>query len=240
VKEKTINNLNMSKTLDDQAKILLWDIECTHLKADFGTILCIGYKWLDEDKVYIRSITDDKGWQKDPTNDKKVVKDFAKVLQEADVWVTYNGKRFDVPYMQAKLLEHDLPCLPNSPHVDLYFTAKHNIAISRKSLANVSWFLNLENKKTPVDGRTWKRAMTGHKKSIQYVEDHCDADVLLLEEAYLKLRPLVRTHPRVNGRGPCTHCGSDRLWRRGFYITTKRKNRRLQCVDCGAWSKEPV
>lgn len=222
--------------MNKEPKILLWDIECTHLKADFGTCLCIGYKWLGQKKVHVPSIMDYKGWQKDTTNDKKLLQEFYKVASEADMWVTYYGKGFDVPYIQAKLLEHGLPYLPPVPHVDLYFTVKSNLALSRKSLANVSTFLQLDAKKTPVAGTVWKRATTGHGPSIRYVIDHCKADVNLLEEAYYKLRPLVRTHPRVNGYGPCNVCGSEKVQSRGYMINTLRnKKRKMQCQDCGNW-----
>jgi uncharacterized protein YprB with RNaseH-like and TPR domain len=232
------------KQVSDQtrpAKILLWDIECTHLKADFGTILCIGWKWLHDKKVHVPAITDYKCWKKDPTDDSELIRDFNKILLEADMIVTYNGKRFDWPYIIAKNMEHDIPIPPNIPHIDLYFTAKANLCISRKSLANVAKHLKLRHEKTPVTGDAWKKATAGHKPSIKYVVDHCIADVLLLEEAYIKMRPLCRTHPRVRGYGPCSHCGSTDLVSRGYRITTsKMRQRRLQCNDCGSWSTRPA
>jgi hypothetical protein len=196
---------------------------------------------LGEKTVHVPSIMQFPGWKKDATNDKRLVKEFYDVLVSADIWVTYYGKGFDVPYFQAKLLEHGLPYLPNTPHVDLYFTVKSNLAISRKSLANVSWFLRLEAKKTPVDGRSWKRAMAGHAPSIRYVIDHCKADVLVLEEAYMKLRPLVRQHPRVGEFLLCSHCGSHKIQRRGIAMCAGAKQQqRIQCMECGAWSKRPL
>src|SRR5260370_25435865 len=32
------------------SKILIWDIESTHLKADWATVLCIGWKWYEDPK----------------------------------------------------------------------------------------------------------------------------------------------------------------------------------------------
>src|SRR5690349_4483937 len=144
------------------SRILLFDIETTHLKADFGTVLAFGYKWLDEPEAQVLAISDYKGWQKDLTDDKKLVSEAYKVLAKADVWVTYFGKGFDVKYLNAKLLEHKLPVLPNVPHVDLYYTVKGNLAISRKSLANVAYYLDFESEKSPVTGRLWKQAMVGN------------------------------------------------------------------------------
>lgn len=227
--------------VDSKAKILLFDLECTHLKADWGTVLCCGWKWFGDKKVHVPAITDYKNWDRDPTDDSRLLRDFQKVMLQADIIITYNGKRFDVPYLYAKFLEHGIEIPPNIPHIDLYFTVKGNLALRSKSLANVSKHLKLKNEKTPVTGNAWKRAMTGHGPSIKYVVQHCIADVLLLEEAYLKLRPLVRMHPRVNGYGPCRHCGENKLQSRGYRVTaTKYRQRKLQCTSCGAWESRPL
>lgn len=168
--------------------------------------------------------------------EKQLVKDFIAVLEQADAIVTYNGKRYDWPALQAKALHYGLGALPNIPHIDLYYTVKSNMKISRKSLQNAAYFLNLSNEKTPVVGNLWLEAQSGNKKALAEIVRHCRADVLILEELYLKIRPLVRTHPRVNGYGPCRFCGSKDLISRGTYITkTKNPQRRIQCKDCAGW-----
>lgn len=218
------------------ARILFYDIETTHLKADFGTMIAFGYKWSDEDEAHVLSITDYRGYTKDLTDDSKLVAAAAKLMQEADMWVTYYGKGFDNKFINAKMLEHSLPILPNTPHVDLFFTVKSNLALSRKSLANVAEYLEFQHHKTPVAGRIWRKAMVGNKEAIKYVVDHCESDVYLLEEAYLKLRPLVRQHPRLDGWLPCRVCGSTKLQRRGNVLTvTKGARFRVRCTQCGSW-----
>lgn len=218
------------------AKILAFDLESTHLKADFGTLLCVGYRWLHEKKVHCLAITDYDSFKNNATDDRKLLVDFIKVLDEADIIVTYYGKCFDWPYLQAKSLEYGMGPLPTIPHVDLYFTVKSNMCISRKSLANVSEYLCLDAKKTPVLGRVWKRAMTGHHGSIKYIVRHCIADIELLVELYEKLRPLVRSHPKINGNGPCRFCGSEKLQKRGKLLSVlKGARERVQCQSCAGW-----
>jgi uncharacterized protein YprB with RNaseH-like and TPR domain len=219
-----------------QPKILFWDIETTHLKADFGTCLCIGYKWAGAAKPKVISITDYESWDTDRTDDSGVIADFADVYRQAEIVVTYFGKRFDLPYINAKMAEYGQEFLPNTPHLDLFFTVKSNLALSRKSLQNVGYHLGLSAEKTPVEGRIWKKAATGDPKSVKYIVDHCKADVLLLEEAYYRLRPLIRQHPRVAGPDPCRTCGSRHLQRRGKVVTALLSPRyRVQCQDCGTW-----
>jgi uncharacterized protein YprB with RNaseH-like and TPR domain len=217
------------------AKILLWDIETTNLKMDFGTILCIGYKWLGENKVHVPAITDYPGWQKDPTNDKKLIKDFIEVYNSADLTVTYFGIGFDRKCINAKALEWGLPLPAPIPMVDLFYTVKGNLALSRKSLQNVGYYLGLSTEKTPVEGKIWRRATTGHAGSIKYIVDHCRADVLILEEAYERLKPLVRQHPRVGEYWQCRYCAGEVI-KRGFTLTTIQKpKQRVQCKNCGGW-----
>src|ERR1700674_4282950 len=138
-------------------RILTWDLECTDLKSDWGTLLCVGYKYLDEKQVHVISIMDYDGWDKDVTNDRKLVADFHKVLSECDMQVTFYGKMFDWPWMTGKFLEYGLEPLPNIPHVDLFFTARSNMRITRKSLDNISKYLGLPQKKYYVEGKLWKQ-----------------------------------------------------------------------------------
>lgn len=206
---------------------------------DFATLLCAGYKWLGEKKVYVPSIMDYDNWQDDVTDDKKLVADFLKIYNSADVTVTYYGTGFDRPALIAKALEHNLPLPANIPMVDLFYTVKSNMAISRKSLQNVGYYLGLSNEKTPVEGKVWRRAMGGHANSIKFIKEHCAADVRVLEEAYLKLRPLIRTHPRVSSYDSCAACGGAVI-RRGYALTTTKGYRgRYQCKSCGHYSTRP-
>ena len=221
-------------------KILFFDIETTNLKADFGWCLAIGYKWYGKNRVYVPSIMDYEGWEQDVTDDSALLADFLAVYEEADMVVSYFGKGFDCKFLNARLLEHRLGILPNTPHVDLFYTVKANLALSRKSLQNVGYHLGLSNEKTPVEGKVWVQAQVGKPKAIKYVIDHCKSDVLILEEAYTTLRPLVRTHPRVRGLHPCRVCGSSHLQRRGSVLTVLQGPRyRVFCTDCGAWETRP-
>jgi uncharacterized protein YprB with RNaseH-like and TPR domain len=223
-------------------RILIWDIECSGLDADFGTLLAVGFKWLGEKDVTVLAITDYDTFKKDPTNDKGLVRDFLKVYETADLTVAYNGVLFDKPWLMAKCLEHRLPIPPNIPMQDPYFCVKSNLRISRKSLQNTAYFLNLSNEKTPVEGKIWKRAGAGHKASIQYIVEHCYADVMVLEELYLYLRPLMRTHWRLGGTmGQCRFCSSFKLHSRGRLMTkNKGEVRRVQCQECAGWDQRTL
>ena len=234
----------MPKILGTKPKVLIFDIECSGLQGDFATILTIGSKWLGEAKknTIVKNITRFPGWQKDPSDDSKLVKWFYPRLVEADVWVTFfgqaqsSGKGFDEPMLVTKLLEHHLPPLPSKIHIDLYRTARKYLRIHSRRLATVAEFLQVPTKKTPILGAIWKRAGTGHKESILELDDHCRKDVWITEEVYGRIRPYIRDHPRLLGFGPCRFCGSGKLTRQGYNITRgKGRVIQVQCQECGGW-----
>lgn len=221
-------------------KIVLWDLETTNLNANFGYLLCFGWKILGEKKTNAISITEFPQFKKDPTNDRSLVKAAYSELANADAWVTWYGSRFDVPYLSSRLLYHKLPFLPPVPHIDGWWIARKHLRLNSNRLASVSSFLDIEEK-TPLDGPTWIRAAAGHEKSIKYVVEHCLQDVVVLEEAYLRIRPLMRTHPNLNviseEANVCPTCGSKKLQKRGVSITRVATRQRYMCNACGAWSK---
>ena len=213
-------------------KILALDCETSHLRADFGTLLCWGYKWVGEKRISVPSLLDFPG--KSPIDDRALLKEAHRVMSGADAYLTYYGKGFDLPFLQAKFLEYGMPMLPPVPHIDIYFTVKSNLSLSRKSLANVSEFLNLKAKKTPVAGRIWKRAMVGDRGAMRYIVSHCRADIALLEEAYYRLRPLIRLHPR---RGPdgCRTCGGHVIRDKIRYSAAGVMKVQYVCTKCGSY-----
>ncbi len=222
-------------------RILIADIETTHLTANFGTGLCAGYKWLDEPLVNLLSIRNFKGWRRDPTDDSKLFKALYDVWTKADMVVTYFGAAttrngHDEPFFISKLLEHGLPVLPDVAHVDLWKVARRYLKLHSRRLAVVGEFLGIEQEKTPVKATIWKRAMVGIPEDIAYVEDHCTKDVIITEGTYLKLRAYDRTHPRIGGPGFCRFCGSSRVQLRGEAVTRSQGIKyRVQCQACGAW-----
>jgi uncharacterized protein YprB with RNaseH-like and TPR domain len=226
-------------------RIILWDLETSNLRANFGYILCAGWKVLGEKKIHVISIADSPTFENDPTNDKWVVKEMAKVLESADVWVTHYGVRFDAPYMRTRLMGHGLKTLPPIPHVDTWKIARYQMALNSNRLASIAGFLELDEK-TPIKGQQWVKAMAGNKRALNYVVKHCRQDVHVLEQVYLQLRPLMTNHPNINlidgKQNACPKCGTvGKMQKRGHSIAGVSRYQRYQCMKCGGWSRgKPV
>lgn len=222
------------------AKIVSFDIETSHLEADFGRVLNFAWKEVGKPARLV-NICDYEVFEETPWNDKPIVMDAYRALMDADVIVSFYGKLFDEPYLNARGLYHklELPMLP--PHVDLYFTARRVLKISSRGMGNVADQLRLSDRKLYVPHDVWVRATAGSARDIRALGERCKSDVRILEEAYLRLRGSIRGHPSVSGIvGPCRYCGGTKLQRRGYHLTTLAKKQRVQCQSCGAWDTRKI
>jgi len=225
--------------MEKRPKIVLWDLEATNLNANFGYMLCFGYKYLDEKKTHVVSIRDFPRHKKDPVDDRMVVQEAKRVLEDADMWVTWYGRRFDVPYVNTRLMHHKLEPLGPVAHVDGWEIARKHLKFHSNRLAAVAEFLGV-GQKTPLSGPIWVKAGAGDTCSIKYIEKHCRQDVVVLEEVYERIKVVWPHHPNLSlvyEEQRCPICGvKGRLQRRGSRITKMRKHQRYQCQKCGGWS----
>lgn len=202
-----------------------------------GYIMSIAYKWLDDSEVhYLENRTD---------NDKKLMKDFVKVLDEADFVIAHNGVKFDVPMIKSRLAIHGIN--PPSPFktIDTLKIAKKEMRFRRNSLEHLAEVLSCNHKKLKHGQfpgfKLWSECMKGNDDAWEEMKLYNEFDVIVLEEVYKKLRPFASTHPNMNtGDDPlaqqCPRCSSGSLVRRGYYYTNKGKYQRFSCTSCGGYS----
>lgn len=221
-------------------RILAWDLECSNLSADFGIILTAGFKEVGKGKVEVLNILDYSNGDLIQA-EKGLLREISKRLLDCDVWLTHYGTWFDLPFVNSRLLYHRLPTLPaNFAHLDTWKISRNRLKLRSNRLVTISEFLGTKDEKNAIKPEQWIRALGGHAPSMRYIVDHNRRDCLVLEETYLRLRPLVLDHPNrglVDGRGGCGICGENKLQKRGFHITRTRKFQRYQCSACGGWSK---
>ena len=48
------------------------------------------------------------------------------------------------------------------------------------------------NTKTHLDGKSWTMALTGNKQALDYILDHNEKDVIMLEKLYNVMKSYVR------------------------------------------------
>jgi len=149
-------------------------------------------KWLDEKEIIVKALPDyKKEYAQDRTNDKALLQELWKLLDEADVVAGHNAKKFDVRKINARFAAHGMP--PPSPFkiVDTLLEARANFMFTANDLNSLGKILGLGQKVDNGGFELWKRCMAGCMKSWNLMKKYNKQDVALLEAVYLRLRPYM-------------------------------------------------
>lgn len=161
-------------------------------------------------------------------------------LDEADAVLTFNGKKFDVPLLNAAFAKMGLG--PPSPyaHIDLYQIVRRKFKLASNKLQHVLDFFGLTPKEDHRGFQLWVDCMNGSKKAWKEMEKYNKQDVSSLLELYEYILPWIDKHPNLalytDVDDPiCTNCGSDDLQHRGYQHNRTLSYKRFQCNDCNTW-----
>jgi hypothetical protein len=238
----------------DSPRIILWDIETSHnIVAVFQLqnqdwiqpenilqerhIICAAWKLLNENKIESVSLLDDpKLYKEDPHDDFFVCKKLHDVLMNADAIVHHNGNKFDIKYVETRMLMHGLSPLPPIPMIDTYQVAKTRFLFNSNKLDYLGHLLEVGRKKPTTNG-LWLRVLQGDKSAIREMVAYNKQDVALLERVFLKLQPYIANHlnRQLFGKSGCPRCGSLKVQSRGVHRAVTRVYNRFQCQKCGGW-----
>lgn len=192
-------------------------------------IICISYKFEGEKKV------SSLHWD-DRQNDKKLLKEFSKILTTADVAIGHNGDAFDLKWIKGRLLFHGLPPVTNVQTIDTLKLVRQNFNLNSARLDYLAQFL-FEDHKISTDYSLWKNVMAGDKKALKYMIKYCEKDVILLEEVFQRLLPYCDRLPISLGilkggtREDCPACGGPGI-NYGFKVTRVGRYQKHQCKNC--------
>lgn len=209
------------------------------LKASINSIICFGYKIYGDSKVHCVNAWDFKNWDKDINDDSKVVEAAYEILKDADGIITHNGRRFDWKFLQTRLLYHKMAPLPNIRHIDTCTESKRNLFTFNNRLNTVAQFLTDQEKMENGGWNLWIKVSERDPKSMKLMTEYCRQDVLVLEEVFKRLRPLIKNIPNYNmfsegEKRICPSCGSSRIKKHGMRYTNVSAYQRYICKDC--WS----
>ena len=218
----------------------LWDqnIGVEQIKTE-RTVLSFCWKPLRSRKlIYMDS-------QGAPREDLGVLQALWSVLDDADIVIAQNGKKFDLKVINARMAMLDLP--PYSPVrvIDTCEVAKRHFGFGSNKLAWLSKHLTDspkdDHRKFP-GMELWLECLKDNPKAWEEMRKYNIQDVIATEKLYLKLRPWIANHPNlgvyVDGKlTACPNCGSTHVQRRGEAKTQTSSYPRFHCQDCGKWSK---
>lgn len=242
-----------AKQVNTSAKVLILDIETAPLMAfvwglwkqnvylpqihSDWFVFTWAAKWLFEDKIYSGKLTSKEAIKKD---DKRIMQGVWKMLDEADIVITHNGDKFDLPKLNTRFLMHGMnPPMPYQT-IDTLKVVKSQFRFS----SNKQEFLNISlgtDRKVDTGGfELWEACYRGDQDSLDLMETYNIGDITSLEDNYLKLRPFIKPHPNMglfilDEHERCPSCGSNDLQTHGKdYMTTVNVFEALRCNNCGS------
>jgi len=173
----------------EKNRVVFLDIETTSLDAFSGVIVGFGLI-MESGKEYF-------ALSKSPDDEVRIIRDLLKKLEKCQVVVTWNGKRFDFPFIitRALKLNVDASVLCECHHIDLAEFVKYNMAMDYASLDRVSRFFEI-NKNHDLSGsdipRLYLKILKGDKKAASLVKEHCLDDLRALKMFYQKVKSMLR------------------------------------------------
>ena len=171
-------------------RICYWDIESSSLDAEYGQMLCavIGEHMSEspeEPKIHTFTLGN---FQHERWNDTSLAVAVRDALEEYDLVISYNGARFDLPFLNTRLIEAGERGTVLRRHKDLLYTMRGRFRLGSNRLARVTQFFFGETQKTSIDPKTWRQAICGKRAAYDYIIDHCQRDVTELARVWHKVK----------------------------------------------------
>lgn len=240
-------------------RVLIFDIETAPLKAflwsmwqhgvglnmikDDWFVLSWSAKWLgdSEDAVMYEDLRFD--YQNE--DDSNLLRGMWRLLDEADIVLTQNGKKFDVKKLNARFVINGFQPPSSYKHIDTLEIAKRKFGFTSNKLEYMTDKLCVKYKKLK-HGKfpgfaLWDECLKGNMEAWDEMEEYNRYDVLSLEELYTIIRAWDNKHPNFNLYGDLEdikcRCGSHNLVKDGYAYTNLSKFQRYRCADCGAESR---
>lgn len=233
-------------------KILLLDIETMPIMANVWglwqqnvglnmierdwSVLSWAAKWYHDDPKNI--MYEDQRKAKDINNDKKILKSIWKLLDEADIVVGQNSKRFDIKKLNARFVQHGMQPPSSFRQIDTMIIAKRHFAFTSNKLEYMTDKLCVKYKKLK-HGKfpgfsMWSECMKGNPEAWDEMEEYNKYDVLSLEELYDVLIPWDDSiNFTIYFDDDVCSCGSTDFEDAGYYYTNASKFEKHRCTNCG-------
>lgn len=216
-------------------KVYAWGLFDQNIYIDqiveAGRTLCWTAKWHGDKKMMFNSLYTQK-------SKGAMIKEIHSLLEEADVVVHYNGKKFDIPVLNKEFIIAGLTPPSSYKEVDLLRIARERFKFTSNKLEYVAKFLGLGGKVDHKGMELWKGCMENDPKAWKTMEKYNKQDVNLLEKLYVKILPWIKQHPNHGlyldeSRPVCRNCGSAKVIKKGVEFTDVGKYQRYRCKECG-------
>jgi len=167
--------------------VCTWDLESSHLKANFAQLLTSAikpYGW-GKPTIFVRD-------NLPSSDDRKLLKQTRDELEKYDIIITYYGTKFDLPLLQSRLIHFGMAPLSFKGHIDAYNTAKKYINTHSRRLQVISEFFGIQGKGRVVPADWVEAAYDGNQTALNKIAQHNKEDVEVLEETWELIKHFCR------------------------------------------------
>lgn len=200
-------------------------------------IICICYKWEGEDEIH--SLT----WSKSQC-DKAMLKEFIKVMAQADEIVAHNGDKFDLKWVRTRALFHGIDVMPNVKTIDTLKWAKKYFNFNSNKLDYIAKLLKVGAKMDTGGLDLWKDIVfRKDQEALDKMVAYCKMDVKVLEAVFNKLNsyatPQHNYAVQYGGeKYECPECGSiNYAYNKKVVTAAGTVHHWLRCKECKKHNK---
>ncbi len=209
----------------------VWDQKTNFVPATnfvrLPSTLCFASKWYGSKTVEFHAAWDDYD---------AMVRRSWELYDQANLVVTYNGRRFDNAHFRGDWLQAGLA--PPSPWKDVDLYQSNRFGFTSRSLNHLCDILGLDVKSGKYSMDMAEACIEGDVKAQATMRRYNVGDVKITEQAYDRLRGYLPSHPHigeiVEDERRCNQCGSVNLERNGVTRAIVIDYVLYRCGDCGA------
>lgn len=173
---------------EERFRIVMYDIEATHLKPNVGRIICCSFKPLGGEVKTFHAL-ERRFKERDVYDDSKLAVAIRDELESYDIIVGWNSKQFDTKYVNSRLFRMGHRIKPAQYHVDGMWSWRSKFN-AWSGLDNAQKFAlpDAETTKTSIAWEQWMRVIGWDRElrdaAMAEITDHCERDVTVLEDVY--------------------------------------------------------
>jgi len=148
-------------------------------------IICVSYKWENENKVYHLK------WNNG--DDKQLILDFVNVLNQASEVIGHNSDNFDIPWLRGRALYHQIAFPSNLKSLDTFLKTKNNFRLNSHKLDYLAKYLRVGGKIEDGGFQNWVDiVLHNDSNAMDVMLAYCDNDVVILEDVYHKIKNYIK------------------------------------------------
>lgn len=200
-------------------------------------LMSFAWQVVGEKKIIAKNLSQMDTYKVDPQNDKLLVKELHKVMEDADILLGQNSDQFDVRMANYFFLLNDLEPIAPKKYIDTKKIAKRYFKFLNNTLDNLGEEMGYGGKTDITYKDLWVPAfLGGSKKHWKLMDIYCKNDVLQTTQIYLRMRPFMHQHPslsRISGEeASCPRCGGYDFRVKAYRTTNTSRYHQYQCNTC--------